>query len=289
MHPGAGTRLIALLGDPVRHSLSPRFQNAAIRHAGIDAVYVALRCPPAAFPPLLRGLAGAGAAGNVTIPHKTAAVTLLDTATPAVERTGACNTFWSEAGLLHGDNTDVEGFGAACRELIGAPAGSRVLVLGAGGAARAAIAALLDGRVDAVHVLNRSAERAAALAGALDPRARKVTILAAGTALRREGYDLVVNATPLGLHDDDPLPLDLAALARVGAALDLVYRPAGTRWTAEAARLGIPAADGTEMLLHQGAAAFQRWFGTPAPVEVMRAALGEDGPAGSARPDTADR
>ncbi|HUG39049.1 MAG TPA: shikimate dehydrogenase [Longimicrobiales bacterium] len=277
MDSGPGTRLIALLGDPVAHSLSPRFQNAAIRHAGLDAVYLALRCRAADFPALLRGLAGAGAAGNVTIPHKSAAVALLDQATAAVERTGACNTFWTADGRLHGDNTDVEGFGAACRELVGAPAGARVLVLGAGGAARAAVAALLDARADAVHVLNRSPERAGALAAALDPRGRKVTVLPPGAALRREGYDLVVNATPLGLLADDPLPLDLAVPARVGAALDLVYRPGGTRWTAEAARLDIPGADGTEMLLHQGAAAFRRWFDTPAPMEVMRGALGRVG------------
>lgn len=273
MHPGAGTRLIALLGDPVAHSLSPRFQNAAIRAAGLDAVYVALRCDAAALPGLLRGIAAAGGAGNVTLPHKAAAAALLDEGTPAVARTGACNTFWTEDGRLRGDNTDVEGFAAACRDLIGAPAGARVLLLGAGGAARAALAALLDGRVDAVHVLNRSPDRAAALAAALDPRKRKVTVVGPGAALRREGYDLVVNATSLGLHPGDPLPLDLGAPARVGAALDLVYRPGGTRWTAQARRLGIPAADGTEMLLQQGAAAFGRWFDRPADMAVMREAL----------------
>lgn len=266
---------MALLGDPVAHSLSPRFQNAAIRAAGIDAIYVALRCDAAAVPGLLRGIAAAGGAGNITIPHKAAAVTLLDVATPAVERTGACNTFWTEGGGIHGDNTDVDGFAAACRGLIGAPAGARVLVLGAGGAARAAVVALLDARADAIHVLNRSPARAAALTAALDPRGRKVVALDTGAPLHREGYDLVVNATSLGLHDDDPLPLDLALPARVGAALDLVYhhRPGGTRWTAEAARLDIPAADGTEMLLLQGAAAFQRWFEREPPLAVMREAL----------------
>ena len=275
MAPGAATRVLALLGDPVAHSLSPVFQNAAIRAAGLDAVYVALRCDPGAFPGLHRGIAGAGGAGNVTIPHKAAAAALLDVASPAVARTGACNTFWSEGGRIHGDNTDVEGFTAACRALIGAPAGSRVLVLGTGGAARAAVAALIDGRSDAVHVLSRAAERARAMAGALDPRGRRVTALAGAGAVRREGYDLVVNATPLGLHDDDALPLDLEAPVRVGAALDLVYRAGGaTAWTTAATRLGIPAADGTEMLLRQGAAAFERWFGRPAPVEAMREALG---------------
>lgn len=279
MLPDAGTRLIALLGDPVAHSLSPRFQNAAIRQAGLDAVYLALRCDAASLPGLLRGIARAGGAGNVTIPHKTAAVPLLDGATPAVDATGACNTYWMEGGRLHGDNTDVEGFAAACRALIGAPAGARVLVLGAGGAARAAVVALLDARVDAIRVLNRSEDRARNLAAALDRRGRRVSVLGPGADLRREGFDLVVNATSLGLRPDDALPLDLELPARVGGALDLVYRPGGTRWTAAAARLGIPAAEGTEMLLHQGAAAFRRWFERDAPLETMRAALaGEDGP-----------
>ncbi|MBW3552484.1 MAG: shikimate dehydrogenase [Gemmatimonadetes bacterium] len=277
MHPGAGTRLVALLGDPVAHSLSPHFQNAAFAAAGVDAVYLALRCDGSAFPGLLRGIAGAGGAGNITVPHKTAAVPLLDVATPVVERTGACNTFWSEDGRVHGDNTDVEGFAAACRALIGAPAGARALVLGAGGAARAAVAALLEGRADAVHVLNRTIETARALATALDPGGRRVIVLPSREPLRREGYDLVVNATSLGIDDADPFPLDLELPARVGAVLDLVYRPGGTPWTAEAARLRVPAADGTEMLLQQGAAAFVRWFDRAAPVEVMRAALAGGG------------
>ena len=271
--PGAGTRLIALLGDPVAHSLSPRFQNAAFAAADLDAVYVALRCDAGTLPGLLRGIATAGGAGNVTIPHKAAAVPLLDVALPAVERTGACNTFWPGPGGIHGDNTDVAGFDAACRVLMGSPAGARVLVLGAGGAARAAVVALLDGRADAIHVLNRSPDRARALCAALDPKGRKLTPLDPGAPLRREGYDLVVNATPRGLRGDDPPPLDLSVPARVGAVLDLVYRPGGTPWVAQAAELGIDAADGTEMLLRQGAAAFERWFDRPAPLAAMRAAL----------------
>lgn len=272
MEVSAATRLIALLGDPVAHSASPRFQNAAIRDAGLDAIYLALRCEPGAFPGLLRGIARAGGAGNITVPHKTAAVTLLDEPTAAVTRTGACNTFWMEGGLLHGDNTDVEGFAGACRSLIGAPAGARVLVLGAGGAARAAVAALLDQRSDAIHVLNRSPERAHELARALDPPGRKVAVLDAAR-LPREGYDLVVNATPMGLHADDPAPLDLDAPVRVGAVLDLTYREGGTSWVRTARAREIPAADGTEMLLRQGAAAFERWFGIPASLDAMREAL----------------
>jgi shikimate dehydrogenase len=269
----SGTRLIALLGDPVAHSLSPRFQNAAIRAAGLNAVYVALRCDADHLPGLLRGIAAADGAGNVTIPHKERAALLLDEATEAVGRTRACNTFWVDGGRLHGDNTDVEGFAAAARRLLGAPAGARVLVLGAGGAARAAVLALLRGRADAVHVLNRSPERARELCQDLDPAGRRVSALDHPHHLRREGYDLIVNATPAGLRPDDDSPLDLEGPVRVGAVLDLVYHPATTAWVQDARARGIPAADGKEMLLHQGAAAFRRWFRQDPDLDVMRRAL----------------
>jgi shikimate dehydrogenase len=267
------TRLIALLGDPVAHSLSPQLQNAAIQAADLDAVYLALRCPPDRLEGLVRGIAEAGGAGNVTIPHKAAAARLLDTPTRAVERTGACNTFWLEDGRLHGDNTDVEGFDAAARQLIGSPAGARVLLLGAGGAARAAALALLDARADAVHVVNRTMARAEALQHHLDPQRRRIVVLDPSAPLQREGYDLVVNATPAGLDPDDPQPLNLERPARIGAVLDLVYRPGETAWVRDAMSRGIPAADGIDMLIFQGAAAFRRWFGRAADLDAMRAAL----------------
>ena len=272
MEPGAATRLVALLGDPVEHSLSPRFQNAAIRAAEIDAVYLALPVAPDRFAGLLQGIAAAGGAGNVTLPHKTRAAALVEAPSRAVERTGACNTFWVEHGRLHGDNTDVEGFGRAARRLIGSPAGARALVLGAGGAARAVILSLIQERADAVHVLNRTPGRARAVADALDPSGRRVSVVERA-AIEREGYDLLVNATSLGLGPDDPAPLDLGLPVRVGAVLDLVYREGGTRWVQAARRREIPAADGLEMLIQQGAASFRRWFDREPDVDAMRGAV----------------
>jgi shikimate dehydrogenase len=273
MDIGSGTRLIALLGDPVGHSLSPRIQNAAIRAAGIDAVYLALRCAPASIDALMRAITAAGGAGNVTLPLKERAARALDARTPAVVKTGACNCFWWLEDRLHGDNTDVEGFFAAARQLIGAPAGARALVIGAGGAARAAVVALLEARADAIHVMGRTAARSGALRDELDPTGRRVAVVDRPEPLRREGYDLVVNTTPLGLHPDDPLPLDLDQPGRVGAVLDLAYRSEPTEWVLAARARGIPAADGLEMLLHQGAAAFRRWFDTEPDLAVMRAHL----------------
>ncbi len=273
MDPGPDTRLIALLGDPVHHSLSPRFQNAAIRAAGLDAVYLALRCDPDQVEGLLTGIAQAGGAGNITIPHKEHAARLVEVPTRAVERTGACNTFWLQDGRIHGDNTDVSGFAAAARMLIGPPAGARVLVLGAGGAARAVVLALIDARADSIHVLNRSVDRARALAQGLDSEGRRVAVVEDPSELRREGFDLVVNATPAGMHPDDAAPLGLGRIARTGAVLDLVCRVGGTTWVRDAAARGIPAADGLEMLLHQGADAFRRWFEQDPDLDFMRKAL----------------
>jgi shikimate dehydrogenase len=270
MIPGTGTRLIALLGDPVDHSLSPRFQNAAIAAAGLNAVYVALRCAAPSVEGLMRGIAEAGGAGNVTAPHKERAALVLDAPTAAVEATGACNTFWLEGGRLHGENTDVDAFAAATRELIGAPAGARVLVLGAGGAARAAVTALLRARADAIHVLARTPARARSLRDQLDVKGRRITVLERPDPLRREGYDLVVNATPLGLQAGDPSPLDLDQPGRVGAVLDLAYRSEPTQWMEDARHRHIPADDGRAMLLHQGAAAFRCWFGVEPDLAVMR-------------------
>ena len=190
-----------------------------------------------------------------------------------MERTGACNTFWVTDGRVYGDNTDVEGFARAARTLIGSPAGARALVLGAGGAARAVVMALIDERADAIHLLNRTPGRARAVAEALDPRGRRVVVAETAADVEREGYDLVVNATSVGLEADDPLPLDLDRPVRVGAVLDLTYRDGGTAWVAEARQRGIPAADGLEMLIQQGAASFRRWFDRDPDVAVMREAV----------------
>jgi shikimate dehydrogenase len=271
----ATTRLLALLGDPVAHSLSPAFQNAAIRHARYDAVYVALPCDTHSVGPLIQALCRAGGGGNVTIPHKETAALCIEQPTPHVTRTGACNTFWGQDGVICGDNTDVAGFRQAAAALRPDLRGARVLMVGAGGAAAAAVCALLDDGVAAITLLNRSAHRARALAHRLDPAGHVVHTASSPGEVRGNSYDLVVNASSVGLAPSDPLPMDLRELGEVGAALDLVYRHhAVTPWVQHARSLGVPAADGTGMLVGQGAAAFRHWFQADPSMEVMRAALG---------------
>jgi len=272
--PTSATRLIALLGNPVAHSISPIFQNAAFRHAGVDGVYLALRCEGAAVPGLLRGIALAGGGGNVTVPHKEVAAQAVDEPTEAVRRTGACNTFWSEGDRIRGDNTDVVGSARAIEALLGgSAAGARVLLVGSGGAARAALAALADGGAGEVVLLNRTRGRAEALAALFHDAPFRARVAEREEELPDGSFDLAINTTPLGLHARDSLPLSDRLIDRLRAGFDMVYRNGGTEWVRRLQAAGIPAADGREMLLWQGAAAFERWWRIPAPLEVMRAAI----------------
>lgn len=276
MNVTADTRLFALLGDPASHSLSPAMHNAAFRAAGIDAVYVALRCSTAEAGLLVRALAHAGGGGNVTVPHKTRAARSVDVASPAVLATDACNTFWYENGRVIGDNTDVHGFVVAATALVGSLQGISALVIGAGGAASAVVHGLGQGGAARIAVLNRTHARAEALVArqtAAAAHAIRDADVAAGV------FDLVINATSLGMRANDALPLDLARVGRVGAVLDLVCVPGATPFVAHATERGVPAADGRAMLLHQGATAFERWLGVPAPLQVMRDALGGADPS----------
>lgn len=270
--PSAATRVLALLGDPVSHSLSPVVQNAAFGESGVDGVYVALRCSHEDLEGFMRGIGRAGGGGNVTLPHKERAAAAVDVPSEAVRRTGACNTFWGSEEGVHGDNTDVEGFRRALRDFLGQPPdGYRVLLLGAGGAARAVLVALLDDGVGEVSVLNRTTERARAVTRRIGgSRAR---VLDRPADLDSGRFDLVVNATPLGLEPGDALPVDLERLDRVGAVVDLVYGPDETPFVREARKRSVRATDGGGMLVHQAAVAFERWWECPAPIEVMKRAL----------------
>jgi shikimate dehydrogenase len=272
MNITSSTRVLTLLGDPVSHSLSPVIQNAAFAEAGVDGVYVAVRCAGDDLTGFMKGLSRAGGGGNITLPHKEKAASVVNLPSEAVRRTGACNTFWGGAdGRVHGDNTDVEGVRRALRGFVGAPRGMRVLLLGGGGAARAALMALLEEDVDEVILLNRSTERARAVARRIGGQKARVVLLA--EELRNQSFDLAINATRLGLDPDDPSPVDFEIFTRVGAAMDLVYGKAPTPFVRAAEQFGIRAQDGGEMLVQQGAASFERWWQTAAPVDAMRAAF----------------
>lgn len=263
-------RQFTLLGDPVEHSISPPVYAAAFDALGLRAGYRARRASAGELPSILHAAAGAGG-GNVTLPHKERVARLLDSPTPAVEATGACNCFWLDARRrLAGDNTDVHGFLASLPGIgLSCLTGTRVLLLGAGGAARAVLHACGLQGAGAVDVLNRSRRRAVRMVSGVGHGIGRVL----SNPDHVEGpYDLIVNATSLGLQPGDRLPITPDG-EKARAVMDLVYARGGTAWSRAWAERGVPAADGLEMLVQQAALSLQRWYSdlTP-PLEVMREA-----------------
>jgi shikimate dehydrogenase len=237
--------------------------NAAFRMLGIDAVYVALHCTADDVPSVMRVLVREGGGGNVTVPHKATAARAVSRPSELVGRLGACNTFWGEDGGLAGDNTDVAGVLSAL-EWLAVPEGPW-LVVGTGGSARAVAAAAVAAGAR-LAVRSRDADRAQEFLG----WATSIGV----TPASAEECVACINATPLGLAAGDGLPLGCDDVPSARVALDLVYAPGETPWVQACRERGLRAADGREMLVAQGAAAFERWFPSKrAPVEVMRAAV----------------
>jgi len=257
------TRVFAILGSPVAHSLSPAMHNAAFRTLGIQAVYVPLACTAEDLPPLIGALVRAGGGGNVTVPYKEAAARAVDVCRDLAEAAGASNTFWGENGGSVGDNTDVHGVLEALRQLDAPDA--PWLIAGTGGAARAAALAARERGVE-VAVTSRDDGRRREFERWMSTR---------GVALAKPSEcRVLINSTPLGLKADDPLPIAAEVAPRAEVALDMVYQPDETAWIRSVRSRVRRAADGRAMLVAQGAAAFERWFpGKRAPVEVMRAAV----------------
>ena len=257
------SRVLVILGDPVSHSLSPAMQNAAFRALGLGAVYVPLSCSPNDLRPLLRAVAHSGGGGNVTVPYKEDAARAVDVCLPMAETVEACNTFWSEDGQIVGDNTDVPGLLEGLHQLeIG---GSPWFIAGTGGGARAAVVAAAQ-HVVGVAVGSRKPDRQGRFERWVGSKGVPVV-----PAIE---CGVLINATPLGLRSDDPLPVDPAAFPKADVAFDMVYARGETAWVRAMRPRVRRAADGRAMLVAQGAAAFERWFPSKrAPREVMRAAV----------------
>ncbi|HYN81114.1 MAG TPA: shikimate dehydrogenase [Gemmatimonadaceae bacterium] len=261
---------LVLLGHPVAHSLSPVMHNAALAAAGIPLRYELLDVPAAALDAVLASLAGERAAGNVTIPHKEAVVSLMNNVSPLAERIGAVNTFrTSDEGDLAGDNTDPVGFGAFVRAMLGQePRNAHFAIVGAGGAAAAVLATIERWPGCSAGIYSRNQSRAGRLVARF-PDVARIETLSEDQPVRGE---IVINATPIGLESDD-VPVSLAKLDRDAAVLDLAYRVGETAWVRLARAEGRIASDGLPMLLEQGAAAFEIWFGVQPDRDVMWTAL----------------
>ncbi len=269
------TKRAALIGNPVEHSLSPVMQDAAFRAAGIDGVYELWQTEDAEVPTRVASLRDPGMlGGNVTVPHKQRAMPEVDELSDTVRRIGAVNTIVNRDGRLFGDNTDAYGFAMTVRGTgIDIARGSRALVLGAGGAARAVIVALQDLGFGTIEIANRTPDRAVKMAAELDRAGEVASVLWGDLETRLPQADLLVNATALGWHAGE-LPLDIARiglLSERATVVDLTYRD--TDLLTIARRRGLTAVDGLDMLIHQGARAFQMWTGVEPPVEAMRDAV----------------
>jgi shikimate dehydrogenase len=261
----AATRVVGVIGDPVVHSRSPAMLNAAFEALAVDWVYVAFPVPRSEGAAAVRAVGTLGLAGlNVTMPHKADAAAACDDLAPEAATLGAVNTVVNTGGALVGYSTDGDGFLRALDDEGVAVSGRRCLVIGAGGAARAITHAL--GRAGAVVSVAARRQDAARSAAALAPDAVGVGL----DGFELEEFDVLVNATPLGMHGESA-PFDAARLHAGQFVYDTVY-PVETPLLREARAHGARAAGGLGMLVHQGALAFSLWTGAAPPVDIMRAA-----------------
>lgn len=263
---GSRTTLFGIFGNPVEHSLSPLIHNSAFQFLGMDSVYLAFRVEPDALSLAFEGMRALGIRGvNLTIPFKEDALNYIDDIPEDLDRlTGAINTVALKDGELLGYNTDGPGFLYALQsELKFSPEGRDVLVLGAGGSARAVVFSLARAHADRIFIYNRTKERAEGLAqyAAQYFPETEIQVIESPEDLPPTKLDLFVNCTPCGLKGNRDLPMDWAVTHEPRAAYDLVYAPQLTPWLEGAKRIGIPYANGLGMLAAQAAISFEIWNG----------------------------
>jgi shikimate dehydrogenase len=273
------TRLAGIMGWPISHSRSPALHNFWLDEHGIDGVYVPLPVRPERLEQALRALPAIGFRGcNLTIPHKQMALSIVDRVNPLARRIGAVNTVVVAAdGSLEGSNTDVYGFRENLRECAPDwdPKAGPAIVLGAGGAARAVVGALIEARVAEIRIANRTVGHAEAIAGELAASHSRISAHPwSARAAVLDGAGILVNTTSLGMSGEPELEMDLSALPAAAVVADIVYVPLDTALLVAAKRRGHRTVDGLGMLLHQGRPGFEGWFGQPVRVtRELRAAV----------------
>jgi shikimate dehydrogenase len=261
-------KIYGIIGDPVAHSLSPVMHNAAFEKYGMDAVYLAFRVSPEEVGDAIRGAKSLGIAGlNVTIPLKEKALFFVD-AEPIAKEIGAINTIDFSSGTPVGYNTDGIGSQRVLKDTVGEIKGKKVLILGAGGAAKA-ISFYLDAEGAKVTITNRTRERASHLASKLS----NANSIGLGAELKKyvKDSDILINATSVGMHPNEDATLVNADMMHPDLVVfDIVYNPMETKLLREAKRAGVKKrVDGVKMLVYQGAASFKIWTKGEPPIEVM--------------------
>ena len=271
------TRICGIIGDPVEHSMSPVMHNAAFEALGLDYVYLPFHVQGEELKEAINGIRALNIVGlNVTIPHKMAVIPFLDKLDPLAERMGAVNTIASENGELTGYNTDAPGFLQALRAQGIEPDGKSIVILGAGGAAKG-ISFILAGAGASLVILNRTLSRAEELASQIaryyHQKVEAMTLNEANLKRAFERVDVLVNTTSVGMVPDvDRTPVPGNLLNSHLAVSDIVYNPLETRLLREAKAAGARTIDGLDMLVWQGALAFEKWTGRKAPFEIMKQA-----------------
>lgn len=271
------TRLCGIIGDPVEHSMSPIMHNAAFREAGLDYLYVPFRVKEKELGKAIEGMKALGLRGlNVTIPHKVAVLPFLDELDPLAEKIGAVNTIVNDGGHLRGYNTDASGFLQAMLEKGIQPEGKRVAVLGAGGTSRA-VSFILADRGAHLVILNRRQELdwaedlANRISQTFKQKVKALELNRGNVSKALEKADILVNATSAGMSPNiDESPLDPNLLKPGLIVYDIVYNPIKTKLLRDAEAAGSKTIGGLDMLVWQGALAFEMWTGQKAPVELMK-------------------
>ncbi|MFB5629966.1 MAG: shikimate dehydrogenase [Nitrosopumilaceae archaeon] len=267
-------KTFAVIGDPIDHSLSPNIHNAAFRELGLDCTYIAYRIPKGELEEGIESLKKIKISGfNVTIPHKVEMIKFLDVINDDCEIIGATNTVSNENGKLIGYNTDMDGFLEPLKKRKLDLEGSKILLIGAGGAARAIAVGFSKEKARKITIANRTLEKANVLA----KFAQKIGIDANALTLNQvgdsaNGYDIIVNATPIGMNNE-PSPISTKTINEENIVYDIVYKPINTELIKQSKKNGAKIIYGYEMLLGQASIAFKIWHGIDAPYDVMKRSI----------------
>ncbi len=275
------TKIVGLIGYPIGHTLSPAMHNRAFEYLDLNYIYLPFPVEKNNLKGALRALPPLGIVGvNVTLPYKGKVLEYLDEVIEEAELTGAVNTILVKSDRLIGYNTDGEGFVTSLKKGTGIdPKGKRVVIIGAGGAARAVSIRLAKEEVEKITLTDIIFNKAQDLASHIEKHISKVeTTALRGEELEKEikETDILINATPLGMKPDDPLPIDPKLFHPNLLVYDLIYNPPKTKLLSEAEKIGAKTLNGRGMLLYQGALAFTIWTGREAPIEIMARALEEE-------------
>jgi len=267
------TKVVGIIGDPVKHSLSPQMHNVAFKHLNLDFVYIPFHVKPESVGEAIKGMRALAMVGlNVTVPHKIEVMKYLDEVSPDAKAIGAVNTIFFKDNKCIGDNTDGRGFIRALIEDEGIIiAGKSVVILGAGGSARAIGHSLIKDGVGRLIFCNRTVSKAESIAGSFQPMG--ISVAGMGIIDSRDEIaqaDMIINTTSIGMKQGDPLLINPEWIRKRQIVYDIIYSPPETLLLQAAKARGARVMNGLGMLIHQGALAFEIWTGCPAPVEVMR-------------------